>query len=62
MNSTTSQLNCGYNDMKLFSTHNEKNSVVAERPIRNLKTKIYKYMNSVLRNVHIDKSNYIVNK
>ena len=31
----------------MYSTHNEGNSVVAERFIRTLKNKIYKYMTSV---------------
>ena len=34
---------------------NEGKSVVAERFFRTLKTKIYKYMSSVLKNVYIDK-------
>ena len=32
------------NDILLYSTHNEGNSVVAERFIKNLKDKIYKKM------------------
>ena len=32
------------NDIEMYSIHNEGNSVVAERFIRKLKTKIYKYM------------------
>ena len=35
-----------YNDSKMYSTHNEGKSVVAERFIRTLKNKIYKYMTS----------------
>ena len=31
----------------MYSTHNEGKSVVAERFIRTLKNKIYKYMTSV---------------
>ena len=31
------------NDIEMYSTHNEGKSVVAERFIRTLKTKIYKY-------------------
>ena len=30
------------NDIEMYSTHNERKSVVAERSIRTLKTKIYK--------------------
>ena len=33
------------NDIEMYSIHNERKSVVAERFIRTLKTKIYKYMN-----------------
>ena len=39
----------------MYSTHNEGKSVVAERFIRTLKSKIYKYMTSISKNVHIDK-------
>ena len=31
----------------MYSTHNEENSVVAERFIRTLKSKIYKYITSI---------------
>ena len=44
----------------MYSTHNEEKSVVAERFIRTLKTKIYKYMLSVSKNVYIDKLDNIV--
>ena len=43
------------NDIEIYSIHNEGKSVVAERFIRTLKTKIYKYMTSVSKNVYIDK-------
>ena len=43
------------NDIKMYSTNNEGKSVIAERFIRTLKTKIYKYMTSVPKNVYIDK-------
>ena len=46
----------------MYSTHNEKKSVVAERFIRTLKTKIYKQMTSISKNVYIDKSDDIVNE
>ena len=39
----------------MYSIHNEGKSVVAERFIRTLKTKIYKYMTLVSKNVYIDK-------
>ena len=38
----------------MYSIYNEGKSVVAERFIRTLKTKIYKYMTSVSKNVYID--------
>ena len=44
----------------MYSIHNEGKSVVAERFIRTLKTKIYKYMTSVLKNVYIDKLDEVV--
>ena len=46
----------------LHSIHNEGKSVVSERFIRILKTKIYKYMTSLSKNVYIDKLDDIVNK
>ena len=39
----------------MYSTHNEGKSVVAERFIRTIKNKIYKYITSILKNVYIDK-------
>ena len=50
------------NDIIMNSTNNEGKSVVAERFIRTLKSKIYKYMTSISKNVYIDKLNTIVNK
>ena len=35
------------NNIEMYSTHNEEKSVIAERFIRTLKNKIYKYMTSV---------------
>ena len=46
----------------MYSTHNEGKSVVAERFIRTLKNKIYKYMTSVSKNVYIDKLDDIVDE
>ena len=46
----------------MYSTHNEGKSVVAERFIRILKNRIYKYMTSVSKNVCIDKLDDIVKK
>ena len=48
--------------MKTYSTPNEGKYAVAERFIRNLKYKIYKYMTSVSENLYIDKLDYIVKK
>ena len=39
----------------MYSAHNEGKSVVAQRFIRTIKNKIYKYMTSILKNVYIDK-------
>ena len=50
------------NDIVMYSTHNEGKSVVAERFIRTLKSKIYKYMTSISKNVYIDKIDDIVNE
>ena len=50
------------NDVKVYSTHNEGKSVVAERFIRTLKIKIYKYMTSISKKLYIDKLDDIVNK
>ena len=50
------------NDIEIYSTHNEEKSVIAERYIRTLKTKIYKYMTSISKNVYIDKLDDIVNE
>ena len=46
----------------MYSAHNEGKSVVAERFIRTLKSKIYKYMASISKNVHVDKLDDIVNE
>ena len=46
----------------MYSIHNEGKSVVAERFIRTLKTKIYKYMTSISKNVYIDKLDDIVDE
>ena len=50
------------NDIVMYSTHNEGKSVVAERFIRTLKSKIYKYMTSTSKNVYIDKLDDIVDE
>ena len=46
----------------MYLIHNKGKSLAAERFIRTLKTKIYKYMTSVSKNVYIDKLDDIVNE
>ena len=46
----------------MYSTHDEGKSVIAERFIRTIKSKICKYMTSISKYVHIDKLDDIVNK
>ena len=46
----------------MYSTHSEGKSVVAERFIRTLKSKIYKHMTSISKSVYIDKLDDIVNE
>ena len=48
--------------MDMYSTYNEGKSVIAEGFTRTLKSKSYKYMSSMSKNVYIDKLNDIVNK
>ena len=50
------------NDIEMYSTHNEGKCVVAKRFIRTIKSKIYKYMTSISKNVYIDKLDDIVNE
>ena len=47
---------------EMYSTNNKGKSVVAERFIRTLKNKIYKYMTSTSKNVYIDKLDDIVDE
>ena len=49
------------NDIEMYSTHNEGKSA-AERFIRTVKNKIYKFMTSVSKNVYTDILNDIVNE
>ena len=46
----------------MYSAHNEGKSVAAERFIRTLKSKIYKHMTSISKNVYIDILDDIVNE
>ena len=50
------------NNIEMHSTHSEGKSVVAERFIRTLKSRVYKYMTSLSKNVYIDKLDDIVNE
>ena len=50
------------NDTEMYSIHNEGKSVIAERFIKTLKTKIYKYVTSISKIVCIDKFDDIVNE
>ena len=50
------------NIIEMNSTYNDGKSLVAERFIRILKNKIYKYVTSISKNVYIDKFDKIVNK
>ena len=46
----------------MYSTNSERKSVVAEKFIRTLKNKIYKYITSVSKKVCINKLDNIANK
>ena len=48
------------NDIKKYLKHNERKSVVAERFIRTLRTKLYKYMTSLSKSIYIHKLDDIV--
>ena len=50
------------NDIEVYSTRNERKSVVAERFIRTLKNKVHKYMTSISKNKYIDKLDDILNE
>ena len=50
------------NDIEMYLIHNEGKSVVAERFIRTLMTRIYRYMTSISKNVYIDKLDDLVNE
>ena len=49
------------NDIERYSTHNEGKCLFAERFIKLLKNKIYKYMTSISQNMFIDNLDDIVN-
>ena len=50
------------NNIEIYSTHNEGTSVVAERFTRTLKSKIYKHMTAVSKNVYFDVLDDIVDE
>ena len=50
------------NDIYMYSIHNEGKSVIAERFIRTLKNKIYRYMTTISKNVFIDNLDDIVDE
>ena len=50
------------NNIEMYSIQNKGKSVVAERVLRTLKTKIYRYMTSTSKNVYVDKLDDIVNE
>ena len=50
------------NDTEMYSVHNDEKSVIAERFIRTLKNKIYKYMTTISKNVYIHTLDDIVDE
>ena len=50
------------NNIEMYSTYNEGKSVVAERFIRTIKTKIHKYMTAISKNIYYNVLDNIVNK
>ena len=52
----------GINNIEMYSTYNKGKYVVAERFIRTLKSKIFKLMTAVSKNVYFDVLDDIVNK
>ena len=50
------------NNIELYSIHNERKFVVAERFIKTLKNKIYKHMTAISKNVYFDVLDDIVDE
>ena len=50
------------NNTEMYSTYNERKSVVAERFIRTLKNKVFKDMTAISKNVYFNVLDDIVNK
>ena len=46
------------NNKKIYSVNIKEESVILERSVRTLKSKIYKYITSISKNMHIDKYAY----
>ena len=54
--------NIEYNNIEMYSTYNQGKSVFGERFIKTLKSRVYKCMTSISRNVYNDKLDDIVNR
>ena len=50
------------NEIEMYSTYNERKSVIAEKFIRTLKNKIFHHMTAVSKNVYFDVLDNILNK
>ena len=50
------------NDIEMYSANNEEKSAISEKIIRTLRTKFYKYMTSMSKNMYNHKLDDIVNK
>ena len=50
------------NNIEMFSTHNERKSVVAETFIKTLKNKVFKHMTAISKNIYFDVLGDIVTK
>ena len=50
------------NNVETYSTYNEEKSVIAVRFIRTLKSKIFKHMTVVSKNIYFDVLDDIANK
>ena len=49
------------NNIEMYLTYNEGKSIVAERFIRTLKNKVYKYLTSIFKKMVIDKLDITIN-
>ena len=48
--------------IEVYSIQNKRKSFVAERYVRSLKNKVYKYMTAISKNVHVRKLDDTANK